>query len=126
MIRPRDLIAVLEQTDAPPIDLQQEEAELLLALIVHIFFADGVLDDSEVALFRRLVPIDDEAVRELVHDLAERELDFERLAVVFPDADDRQDIVTIAEHAVWGDHEVEPGEVDVLDTLAEVLDVKER
>lgn len=126
MTRPRDMIAVLEQTDAPPIDLRQEETELLLALIVHIFFSDGVLDDTEVALFRRLVPLDDEPLRELVHDLAERELDFERLAVVFPGPADRQDIVTIAEHAVWGDNEIEPGEMDVIDKLAEVLEITER
>ena len=42
----------------------------------------------------------------------------------YPDSADRDDIVTLAEHAVWGDDEVDPREWDLVDKLVEVLGVE--
>lgn len=121
-MKPRDFIHVLENPGAPPVSQQTSEAELLLTLVAKLFFADKVLDERELALVSRLASgVAD--VRGYVEKLAARELDFEKLAATFPDPKDRDDVVTLAEHAVWGDDEVDSREWDIVDKLVEVLGV---
>lgn len=121
-MKPRDFIQVLENPAAPAVSQHSPEAELLLTLVAKLFFADKVLDDRELALVTRLAGgVAD--VRGYIEQLAARELDFQKLAETFPDAKDRDDIVTLAEHAVWGDDEVDSREWDIVDKLVEVLGI---
>ncbi|MBZ0118524.1 MAG: TerB family tellurite resistance protein [Sandaracinaceae bacterium] len=126
MTRPRDLIAILDDPSRAPLSSVDASAELLMHLIVTIFFADGHLDDSEVALFKKLCARDEKAVRAYVRELSQRTFDYGALASAFPDHQDRQDVITIAEHAIWGDDHVDDKELDVIDKLAEVLEITER
>jgi uncharacterized membrane protein YebE (DUF533 family) len=122
-MKPRDFIDVLENPSAPPISQHSAESELLLTLVAQLFYADRVLDERELALVTRLAAhVPD--VRVYIEELAARPLDLARLAEVFPDLKDRDDIVTLAEHAVWGDDEVDPREWDIVDRLVEVLGVE--
>lgn len=100
MTRPRDLIAILDDPSRAPLSSVDASAELLMHLIVTIFFADGHLDDSEVALFKKLCARDEKAVRAYVRELSQRTFDYGALASAFPDHQDRQDVITIAEHAI--------------------------
>jgi uncharacterized tellurite resistance protein B-like protein len=121
-MKPRDFIHVLENPGAAPVSQQSGEAELLLTLVAKLFYADKVLDERELALVSRLADgVAD--VRGYVEKLAARELDFQKLAAMFPDPKDRDDIVTLAEHAVWGDDEVDSREWDIVDKLVEVLGI---
>jgi hypothetical protein len=92
---------------------------------VHLFFIDHDLDKRELALLERVLPSTTSA-RDYVKLVAARKLDLERLAVLFPDPEDRTDIVTLAEHAVWSDEKVELRERSLLDRLTEVLGVAVR
>ena len=121
-MKPRELIHLLENPDAKQTVQRDEPTDLLLTLIAHMFFADRRLDDREVALVSRILPAGED-VRSAIAELAGRELDLDRMAQLFPDMSDRDDIVTLAEHAVWGDDEVDPREWDFVDALVEKLGV---
>lgn len=120
-MKPADFLHVLDDTTAPPLSAQGEEAELLRTLIVHLFYADNRVDQGEIALLQRLLP-DGDAHR-YVAEARKRKLDLDRIAQLFPDPRDRDDIITLAEHAVWGDNQVDSSEWDIVDQLVEKLGV---
>lgn len=121
-MKPSDLLRVLDDPKLPGITKQDAQSELLLTLVAHLFFADERLDRGELALMERLLPPNIDA-REHVESLTKRPLDLPALAAMFPDPQDRDDIVTLAEHAVWGDDEVDSREWDLVDQLVEALGV---
>lgn len=121
-MKPAQLIHLLEHPEAPRAVPRTEQTEILLTMIVHVCFADRRLEAGEAKLLERIVPAGVE-VQSYIAELRERELDFDRMAALFPDAKDRDDIVTLAEHAVWGDDEVDPREWDLVDRLVETLGV---
>jgi uncharacterized tellurite resistance protein B-like protein len=121
-MKPGHLIHLLEHPNAPRDVPRTEQAEILLTMLAHMFFADRRLDDGEVALLQRILPEGLEA-RKYIEELGQRTFDLDRLAELFPDPKDRDDIVTLAEHAVWGDNEVDPREWDFVDRLVEKLGV---
>lgn len=121
-MRPRQFIDVLENPEAPPIATRDAQSELLLTVLAHLFVADRRLEPEELALMKRLAA-DVPDVGAYLLELAERELDLDALAAAFPDPQDRDDIITLAEHAVWGDSDVDSREWDVVDALVEKLGV---
>jgi len=125
--RPRDFIGILDNPTSAPLAAPDDKGQLLVQLVVHIFFSDEHLHERELELFSRLVgsPADD-ALRARVGELSKHKLDFAKLAEAFPEHEDRQDIITLAEHAWWADNMLEPGELDVADKLADVLKITER
>jgi uncharacterized membrane protein YebE (DUF533 family) len=125
MGRPRDFLDVLEEPKAGPLRDRQPGDELILGLLAHMVYADDSVTGDELRVLGRLTGrSDQEDLREYLDELAERPLDYQELAEAFPDAGDRDDLVTIAEHAIWGDDRVERGEVDLLEDLMEALGVK--
>ena len=120
-MRPRDFLDALNNPDAPKCGATGERAEMLRILLVHLFFVDHDLDRGELDLLGRVLPDGD--IREYIKAAATRRLDLDRLAQLFPDPVDRDDIITLAEHAVWGDNRVEPEEWDLVDRLVEKLGV---
>jgi hypothetical protein len=120
-MRPRDFLNALENPDAPRCSVAGEHAEMLRILLIHLFFADLDLDSRELHLLHRVLP--DVNVREYIQSAATRRLDLDRLAQLFPEPADRDDIVTLAEHAVWGDNRVRREELDLMDRLVETLGV---
>lgn len=120
-MRPREFIDALENPDAPKCTVVDEQAEILRRLLVHLFFADLDLDKGELSLLGRVLP--DVNIREYIQSAATRRLDLDRLAALFPDPADRDDIITLAEHAVWGDNRVEREEWDLVDQLVEKLGI---
>jgi hypothetical protein len=121
LMRPRDFITVLENPALPRCEVSGQHAEMLRTLLVHLFFIDLDFDKRELALLQRLMPDGD--VREYVKTTATRKLDLDRLAALFPDAQDRDDIVTLAEHAAWGDDKLEQRERSLIERLMDRLGV---
>jgi hypothetical protein len=121
-MRPRDFIEVLENPNLPRCVVTGEQAELLRTLLVHLFFIDLDLDKRELALLARVLP--DVNIGDYIKAAATRRLDLDRLALLFPDPTDRDDIVTLAEHALWSDDKVETRELDLVERLAEKLGVQ--
>lgn len=120
-MRPRQFLEVLENPEAPRCGVTGEQAEMLRTLLVHLFFVDLDLDQGELDLFARVLP--DGNIAEYVKSAAARRLNLDRLAALFPDPVDRDDIVTLAEHAVWGDNNVDRREWDLVERLVEKLGV---
>lgn len=120
-MRPRDFIRALEDPALPRCDVPGEQAEQLRRLLVHLFFIDHDLDRRELALLQRLLP--DTNVRAYVATAATKQLDLDRLARLFPDAEDRNDILTLALHAAWRDEKLERREQDLLDRLMDKLGI---
>jgi hypothetical protein len=98
-----------------------EQADMLRTLLVHLFFVDLDLDQGEMDLLARVLPDGD--ARAYVASAATRRLNLDRLAALFPDPVDRDDIVTIAEHAMWGDNNPDRREWDLVERLVEKLGV---
>ncbi len=121
-MRPRDFLEVLANPDLPRCTLGGEHAELLRSLLVHLFFADLDFDKREFALLLRVLP--DIDAREYVKSVAARRLDLARLAELFPNQDDRHDIVTLVEHAAWSDAKLDRAESSLRQRLIEVLEVE--
>jgi uncharacterized membrane protein YebE (DUF533 family) len=121
-MKPADLIRVLDDPDLPGITEQDAQSELLLTLVAHLFFADGRLERGEIELVQRLIPPSLDA-SSYIEELTKRPLDLARIAEEFPDPQDRDDVVTLAEHAVWGDDDVDSREWDLVDQLVEALGV---
>ncbi len=125
MGRPRAFLDVLDDPAARPLGKPTGSDALLMRMLAHMFYADGDVTPAELRVFGRLVgPIDDEELREYLEDLVESPLDYADLARLFPDPQDRDDIVTLAEHAIWGDDRVEDTEVEMIEDLMEALCVK--
>jgi hypothetical protein len=123
-MRPREFIEVLADPKLPRCVVTGEQAELLRTLLVHLFFADLDLDKGELALLARVLP--DVNIRDYIKAAAIRRLDLDRLAVLFPDPTDRDDIVTLAEHALWSDNKIVARELDLVERLADKLNVQRR
>jgi hypothetical protein len=120
-MRPRDFLDVLERPELPRCEIVDEQAEMLRAMLVHLFFADLDFDQRELTLLKRVLP--DGNTREYVTSLAARRLDLDRLASLFSDASDRADIVKLAEHAMSSDGKITPREWSLVDRLREKLGV---
>src|SRR4051794_12668311 len=120
-MRPREFIEVLENPNAPRCTVTGERPEILRTLLVHLFFIDRELDKGELAMLGRVLP--DVNIRAFIESAALRRLDLDRLAALFTDPVDRDDIITLAEHAVWGDNRVERGEWALVEQLVEKLGV---
>jgi uncharacterized tellurite resistance protein B-like protein len=125
MGRPRAYLDVLDDPSAAPIGKPTGPDALLMRMLAHMFHADQDVTRSELAVFARLVgPLEEETLREYLGDLVSQPLDYAELAQAFPDPQDRDDIVTLAEHGIWSDNRVEHGEVDMIEALMEALGVK--
>lgn len=124
-MRPREFLEALENPEAPPCAATGEQAEILRTMLVHLFFIDRDLDRGELSLLSRLLP-ESVNLREYISRAALRRLDLDRLAALFPDPTDRDDIITLAEHAMWGDDHVEGGEWDLVERLVDKLEVVRR
>jgi uncharacterized tellurite resistance protein B-like protein len=125
--RPRDFLAVLEDSGKQPLSVDDTGGALLLHLLVHMFFADEELHDKELALLQKLLGEDDaDVLRKQVAELSGMEMNWKRLAEAFPERQDRLDILTLADHGFWGDNQMKFSEMDVLDKLAEVLEITDR
>lgn len=94
---------------------------MLRRMLVHLFFADLDFDSRELKLLKRVLP--DVNTSDYVKSLAAQRLDLERLAALFPEAADRDDIVTLAEHAMSSDGKIERREWSLVARLREVLGV---
>jgi hypothetical protein len=121
-MRPRDFLDVLENRQLPRCAAQGEHADALRTLLVHLFFIDHDLDKRELVLLERVLP-EGSRGRDYVKSVAARKLDLERVAQLFPDAQDRQDILELADHAAWGDEKVVLRERTLLDRLTDVLGI---
>ena len=120
-MKPSELIRVLEDPSAPSLTQHDEGSLALLTLLAHVYFADGHVDEGELVQLRRLTSAEDVQAR--LAELAAAPHDLDRLAALYPDPQDRDDIITLAEHAVWGDDEVDGAEWDLIDQLVEKLGV---
>ena len=127
MTRPADFLSVLESKDASPVTVDDERGELLVQLLVHMFFADDELHDKEVELLQRLVGGENAgALRDKISGINASPMDWEALAEKFSDRQDRLDILTLAEHGFWADNQMKFSEMDVLDKLSSVFGITER
>lgn len=121
-MRPRDFIDALENRQLPRCTARGDRADALRSLLVHLFFIDHDLDKRELVLLERVLP-DGVSGRDFVKAVAARKLDLERVAQLFPERQDREDILELADQAAWGDEKVVLRERTLLDRLTEVLGV---
>lgn len=126
MTTPRDFIDTIENADAAPLAIGDTSGALLLHLLVHMFFADEELHEKELEVLERLVGTEDKELQKHVNEMNSMPMNWAKLAETFPEEKDRLDIITLAEHGFWADNQMKFSEMDVLDKLAEVLEITDR
>jgi len=121
-VRPGDLLQILRNPDLPPLMGLDEQSELMLILLVHMFFADGRVDDRELAVMSRLLGAEADA-RGFIKMLGDQPVDLASLGNAFPERKDREDLVLLADLVMQVDDDADARERRLIEDLARTLDV---
>lgn len=98
--------------------------DALLALLVHMAFSDGVLDEDELNFLRKVLPgREDGELRAWVESEARKPLDFESLKSGLPTVDERWRCLRFAACMAWKDSVLADEERDMLNRLAEAFEL---
>lgn len=98
--------------------------DALLALLVHMAFSDGVVDDNEIAFLQRMLPgRSSRSLREWVSNVGRQPLDYEAVLAVAPTPDDRWKCLRFAALMGWRDGHLAVEEEQFLEKLAAALEM---
>ena len=96
--------------------------EALLALLVHVAFSDGHVDDHELAFLQRVLPDRDEAaLRVWVTEVCSEPLNLKAVANVLETDDERWKCLRYASRMAWKDGYLAEEEQSLLESLATAL-----
>jgi hypothetical protein len=98
---------------------RDETRDLVLGLMVHVAFSDGIVHEDEFTLLQELMPRrDPNELLDWVHTTAEEPLDHEALARALPDEADRWKTLRFAAQMAWTDRQLNSSEVQLLVSVA--------
>jgi hypothetical protein len=94
--------------------------DALLTLLVHMAFSDGVFEESELAMLRKVAPLpDDEALHAWVRGIVSKPLDLHAISAALDTDDRRWTALRYAARMAWKDEELAVAEHTFLDRLRE-------
>ena len=97
---------------------------VLLAMLAHVSFADGLVDDAEVAFLSRVLPgRDPDALRQWAITMGSRPFDYRVVAKVLTTEEERWKGLRFAARMAWKDGVLENEERIVLDSLSYALEL---
>ena len=119
-----ELLALVDDPRAPALTPGDPVDNALLALLAQVAFADGEVDDSEVAFLQRVLPgRDAEALRAWAVDMGSRPLDLAALAQALPSPDERWKGLRFAIRMAWRDGALAAQEEAYLARLVSALEL---
>ncbi len=96
--------------------------DALLALMVHVAFSDGTVEEGELRFLQRVLPgRDPEQLLAWVRQVGSQPLDVAAVGAALPDADARWKAVRFAARMAWKDGEIQDEERALLQRLADGL-----
>jgi len=124
MARVDQYLALIDDPGVPSLGRPHPDDDVLLALLVHLAFSDGVVQGDEFALLKRVRPdLDDGELMMWAMEEAGRPLDAEGLARVLASPQDRWSGLRFAARMVCLDGDVAEEELTELRRLAELLEL---
>lgn len=110
----------------PPLDPSKPADAALLSLLAHIAFADGTVDDDELAFLARVLPgRQPEALRTWARQAGGRPLNFDGIALALPTGEERWRALRFTVRMAWKDGSLAPEERDLLEDLCAALEMPE-
>lgn len=125
MTRLNDAITLLESYAGSTIRAGAPSDDALITLLVVMAASDGTLDDEELALLRRLLPLPDDALRDYVRQRARGGIDLDAIAAALDTDDRRWTALRFAARMAQTDDHLDPAERKLLDDLAVALALPE-
>jgi hypothetical protein len=124
MTRVQEYFRLLENRTRHAITPGRPEDDAMLALMVYVAFSDGVIDDSEIRFLQRVLPgRNADALRDWVQQVVAHPLDVAAVAEALPSADSRWKGLRFAARMAWKDGNVAPQERQLLNELAEAMNL---
>ncbi len=115
-------LALIDDPERPPLDLEHPQDAPLLSLLIALAHSDGEIRDEELALIERICPHRaGPELRAWVEAQGDAALDLRTLANAFPDPVDRWNLVRLATRMMCIDGDIAPEEKEVLADLAAAL-----
>lgn len=106
------------------LDANKPEDAALLALLASIAFADGEVDDDEVAFLKRVLPgRTDAALRQWAKAAGARPLKLEAIARALPTPESRWRALRFTVRMAWKDGTLDPAEKNVLENLCAAFEL---
>lgn len=97
--------------------------DALFSLLVHVAFADGLVEEDEFDLLTRVTPgAEMGAVLDRVSEEARQPMNFEGLLLALPNREDRDLLMKLATTMALSDHHVAVNESEFLQRLATALE----
>lgn len=111
-------LAVLNDPSLPPISNPGPADALIRALLVHVAFADGEVEEDEFGLLERLIPEKDAGeLLSYIADTADNVLDLDALADALPTRAERDSAILLAEVMAARDERVVGEEREMIGQL---------
>ncbi len=122
MARATDLLALVDDPSRKGLNLGDPADDALIALLAHVAFADGVVDDHELAFLEKVLPgRDREALRAWAAEAGTIPLDLDLVAEVVPDPEQRWACLRFAARMAAKDGVIADAERELLASLVEAL-----
>jgi len=126
MARATDLLALVDDEHRHGLTLGDPADDALVALLAHVAFADGKVDDRELRFLEKVLPgRDREELRKWAVDAGKMHLDLALVAEALPDLEERWAGLRFAARMAFKDGVIAPGEQRLLDALAHALALPE-
>jgi len=124
MARVDEYLERVDNPQLPALTPDNPADAVLLALLAHVSFADGLVDDAELEFLSRVLPgRDPDALRQWAVTMGSRPFDYRVVAKVLPSEEERWKGLRFAARMAWKDGVLENEERVVLDSLAYALEL---
>lgn len=124
MARVDEYLDRVDNPQLPALTPDNPADAVLLALLAHVSFADGQVDDAEVDFLSRVLPgRDPDALRQWAATMGSRPFDYRVVAKVLPTEEERWKGLRFAARMAWKDGVLENQERSVLGQLATALEL---
>jgi uncharacterized tellurite resistance protein B-like protein len=122
MARVDEFLELVDDPRRPAIRPGHPADAALLALLAHVAFADGDVDDTELSFLSRVLPDrDPEALRRWAGDEGARPFDLAAVARALPAVEERWKALRFAVRMAWKDGTIAPEERALLARLVRAL-----
>lgn len=120
--RAAELLALIDDPSRPALAAGGDVDGPLMAMLVHLAYSDGVVQDDELALMARIRPdLDVAGVMAWASQVAQRTFDAHQVAAVVTEPAERWTALRLATRMVCMDGDIADEELFVLRDLAEVF-----
>jgi len=126
MARASDLLALVDDPSRQGLTVGDPADDALIALLAHVAFADGTVDDRELDFLQKVLPgRDREALRAWASEAGTMDLDLEIVAESLPETEERWACLRFAARMACKDGVIAEPEARLLERLVQAFELPE-